>query len=336
MQLKVAINGFGRIGRNILRSALDEKKLEIVAINDLTDAKTLSHLLKYDSVHGRLNASVSAKESSLIINKKDIKILSERDPANLPWKELGVELVIESTGLFVDKANASKHLSAGAKRVIISAPAKEPDITIVLGVNEGKYDPRKHHIISNASCTTNCLAPIAKVLLENFGIKKGLMTTIHSYTNDQRILDLPHKDLRRARSAAVSMIPTTTGAAKAVSLVLPELKGKMDGMAIRVPTPNVSLVDLVAEVEKDTTAEEVNKTLKSAAEGELKNILQYSEEPLVSIDLNDNSHSSIVDGLSTSVIEKNMVKVLSWYDNEWAYSCRVRDLAMFIAEKGGL
>ena len=336
MELKVAINGFGRIGRNILRSALDEKKLEIVAINDLTDAKTLSHLLKYDSVHGRLNASVSAKESSLIVNEKDIKILSERDPANLPWKELGVELVVESTGLFVDKANVSKHLSAGAKRVIISAPAKEPDITIVLGVNEEKYDPTKHHIISNASCTTNCLAPIAKVLLENFGIKKGLMTTIHSYTNDQRILDLPHKDLRRARSAAVSMIPTTTGAAKAVSLVLPELKGKMDGMAIRVPTPNVSLVDLVAEVEKDTTAEEVNKTLKSAAEGELKNILQYSEEPLVSIDLNDNSHSSIVDGLSTSVIEKNMVKVLSWYDNEWAYSCRVRDLAMFIAEKGGL
>ncbi len=336
MELKVAINGFGRIGRNILRSALDEKKLEIVAINDLADAKTLSHLLKYDSVHGRLNASVSEKESSLIVNEKDIKILSERDPANLPWKELGVELVIESTGLFVDKANASKHLSAGAKRVIISAPAKEPDITIVLGVNEGKYDPRKHHIISNASCTTNCLAPIAKVLLENFGIKKGLMTTIHSYTNDQRILDLPHKDLRRARSAAVSMIPTTTGAAKAVSLVLPELKGKMDGMAIRVPTPNVSLVDLVVEVEKDTTTEEVNKTLKSAAEGELKNILQYSEEPLVSIDLNDNSHSSIVDGLSTSVIEKNMVKILSWYDNEWAYSCRVRDLAMFIAEKGGL
>ncbi|MDP7554623.1 MAG: type I glyceraldehyde-3-phosphate dehydrogenase [Nitrospinota bacterium] len=336
MELKVAINGFGRIGRNILRSALDEKKLEIVAINDLADAKTLSHLLKYDSVHGRLNASVSEKESSLIVNEKDIRILSERDPANLPWKELGVELVVESTGLFVDKANVSKHLSAGAKRVIISAPAKEPDITIVLGVNEEKYDPTKHHIISNASCTTNCLAPIAKVLLENFGIKKGLMTTIHSYTNDQRILDFPHKDLRRARSAAVSMIPTTTGAAKAVSLVLPELKGKMDGMAIRVPTPNVSLVDLVVEVEKDTTTEEVNKTLKSAAEGELKNILQYSEEPLVSIDLNDNSHSSIVDGLSTSVIEKNMVKVLSWYDNEWAYSCRVRDLAMFIAEKGGL
>ena len=333
MGLKVAINGFGRIGRNILRSALDEKKLEIVAVNDLTDAKTLAHLLKYDSVHGQLNASISTKENSLIVNGREIKILSERDPANLPWKGMGVDLVVESTGLFVDKTNASKHLGAGAKKVIISAPAKEPDITIVLGVNEGKYDPAKHHIISNASCTTNCLAPIAKVLLENFGIKKGLMTTIHSYTNDQRILDFPHKDLRRARSAAVSMIPTTTGAAKAVSLVLPELKGKMDGMAIRVPTPNVSLVDLVVEVEKDTTAEEVNKTLKSAAEGELKNILQYSEEPLVSIDLNDNPHSSIVDGLSTSVIEKNMLKVLSWYDNEWGYSCRVRDLAMFIAAK---
>ncbi len=336
MGLKVAINGFGRIGRNILRSALDEKKLEILAINDLTDAKTLAHLLKYDSVHGQLNASVNAKENFLVVNDKEIKILSERDPANLPWKDMGVDLVVESTGLFVDKANASKHLTAGAKKVIISAPAKEPDITIVLGVNEGKYDPAKHHIISNASCTTNCLAPIARVLLENFGIKKGLMTTIHSYTNDQRILDLPHKDLRRARSAAVSMIPTTTGAAKAVSLVLPELKGKMDGMAIRVPTPNVSLIDLVVEVEKNTTSEEVNKVLKSAAAGELKNILQYSEEPLVSIDFNGNPHSSIVDALSTTVIEGNMVKVLSWYDNEWGYSFRVRDLAIFIAEKGGL
>ena len=336
MGLKVAINGFGRIGRNILRSALDEKKLEILAINDLTDAKTLAHLLKYDSVHGQLNASVNAKENFLVVNDKEIKILSERDPANLPWKDMGVDLVVESTGLFVDKANASKHLTAGAKKVIISAPAKEPDITIVLGVNEGKYDPAKHHIISNASCTTNCLAPIARVLLENFGSKKGLMTTIHSYTNDQRSLDLPHKDLRRARSAAVSMIPTTTGAAKAVSLVLPELKGKMDGMAIRVPTPNVSLIDLVVEVEKNTTSEEVNKVLKSAAAGELKNILQYSEEPLVSIDFNGNPHSSIVDALSTTVIEGNMVKVLSWYDNEWGYSCRVRDLAMFIAEKGGL
>lgn len=333
MGLKIGINGFGRIGRNILRSALDEKKLEIVAINDLTDAKTLAHLLKYDSVHGQLNASVNAKENHLVVNGKEIKIISERDPAKLPWKDMGVDLVVESTGLFVDKANASKHLSAGAKKVIISAPAKEPDITIVLGVNEEKYDPAKHHIISNASCTTNCLAPIAKVLLENFGIKKGLMTTIHSYTNDQRILDFPHKDLRRARSAAVSMIPTTTGAAKAVSLVLPELKGKMDGMAIRVPTPNVSLIDLVVEVEKNTTSEEVNKVLKSAAEGELKNILQYSEEPLVSIDLNGNPHSSILDALSTTVIEGNMVKILSWYDNEWGYSCRVRDLAMFIAAK---
>ncbi len=333
MVLKVAINGFGRIGRNILRSALNEKKLTVVAINDLTDSKTLAHLLKYDSVHGQLNATVSAGESSLIVNDMDIKIFSERDPANLPWKGLGVDLVVECTGLFVDKANASKHLAAGAKKVIISAPAKEPDITIVLGVNEEKYDPAKHHIISNASCTTNCLAPVAKVLLEKFGIKRGLMTTIHSYTNDQRILDLPHKDLRRARSAAISMIPTTTGAAKAVSLVLPELKGKMDGMAIRVPTPNVSLVDLVTEIEKETTVDEVNKALKSAAQGELKNILEYSEEPLVSIDMNGNSHSSIVDGLSTSVIEKNMVKVLAWYDNEWGYSCRVRDLALYISSK---
>ena len=333
MVLKVAINGFGRIGRNILRSALNEKKLTVVAINDLTDSKTLAHLLKYDSVHGQLNGKVRAKENSLIVNDMDIKIFSERDPANLPWKDLGVDLVVECTGLFVDKANASKHLAAGAKKVIISAPAKEPDITIVLGVNEEKYDPAKHHIISNASCTTNCLAPVAKVLLEKFGIKRGLMTTIHSYTNDQRILDLPHKDLRRARSAAISMIPTTTGAAKAVSLVLPELKGKMDGMAIRVPTPNVSLVDLVTEIEKETTVDEVNKALKSAAQGELKNILEYSEEPLVSIDINGNPHSSIVDSLSTSVIEKNMVKVLAWYDNEWGYSCRVRDLALYISSK---
>jgi glyceraldehyde 3-phosphate dehydrogenase len=333
MVLKVAINGFGRIGRNILRSMLNENKLTVVAINDLTDSKTLAHLLKYDSVHGQLNGKVRAKENSLIVNDMDIKIFSERDPANLPWKDLGVDLVVECTGLFVDKANASKHLAAGAKKVIISAPAKEPDITIVLGVNEEKYDPAKHHIISNASCTTNCLAPVAKVLLEKFGIKRGLMTTIHSYTNDQRILDLPHKDLRRARSAAISMIPTTTGAAKAVSLVLPELKGKMDGMAIRVPTPNVSLVDLVTEIEKETTADEVNKALKSAAQGELKNILEYSEEPLVSIDINGNPHSSIVDSLSTSVIEKNMVKVLAWYDNEWGYSCRVRDLALYISSK---
>lgn len=331
MGLKVAVNGFGRIGRNVLRTAFKENQLEFIAINDLTDAKTLAHLLKYDSVHGQLNESISIEGNSIILNNNKIQIISERDPAALPWKELGVDLVIEATGLFADKAKASKHLAAGAKKVIITAPAKEPDLTVVLGVNEEKYDPSKHHVISNASCTTNCLAPIAKVLLKNFGIKKGLMTTIHSYTNDQRILDLPHKDLRRTRSAALSMIPTTTGAAKAVSLVLPELKGKMDGMAIRVPTPNVSLVDLVVEVEANTTSEKVNNAFKTAAEGELKNILQYTEEPLVSIDINNNPHSSVVDGLSTNVIGNNMVKVLAWYDNEWGYSCRIRDLILFIA-----
>jgi len=333
MSLKVAINGFGRIGRNVLRAALNEDAMEIVAINDLTDAKTLGHLLKYDSVHGRLDAPISVQENAIILKGKTIQIISERDPAKLPWEKLGIDVVIESTGFFVDKANASKHIAAGAKKVIISAPAKDPDITIVLGVNEEKYDPSKHHIISNASCTTNCLAPIAKVLLQNFGIKKGLMIPIHSYTNDQKILDLPHKDLRRSRAAALSMIPTSTGAAKAVSLVLPELKGKMDGMAIRVPTPNVSLVDLVVEVEKNTTSEEVNNVLNSAAEGKLKNILQYSDEPLVSVDLNNNPHSSIIDSLSTNVIQDNMVKVLSWYDNEWGYSSRIKDLVLYIADK---
>jgi len=333
MGLKVAINGFGRIGRNVLRAALNENKMEVLAINDLTDAKTLGHLLKYDSVHGQLNTPISVQENAIILKDKTIQIISERDPAKLPWEKLGIDVVIESTGFFVDKASASKHITAGAKKVIISAPAKEPDITIVLGVNEEKYDPSKHHIISNASCTTNCLAPIAKVLLQNFGIKKGLMTTIHSYTNDQKILDFPHKDLRRSRSAALSMIPTSTGAAKAVSLVLPELKGKMDGMAIRVPTPNVSIVDLVVEVEKNTTSEEVNNILNSAAEGKLKNILQYTNEPLVSVDLNNNPHSSIVDGLSTNVIQDNLVKVLAWYDNEWGYSCRIKDLILFIADK---
>ncbi len=333
MGLKVAINGFGRIGRNVLRAALNENKMEVIAINDLTDSKTLGHLLKYDSVHGQLNTPISVQENAIILKDKTIQIISERDPAKLPWEKLGIDVVIESTGFFVDKASASKHITAGAKKVIISAPAKEPDITIVLGVNEEKYDPSKHHIISNASCTTNCLAPIAKVLLQNFGIKKGLMTTIHSYTNDQKILDLPHKDLRRTRAAALSMIPTSTGAAKAVSLVLPELKGKMDGMAIRVPTPNVSLVDLVVEVEKNTTSEEVNNVLNSAAEGKLKNILQYTNEPLVSVDLNNNPHSSIVDSLSTNVIQDNLVKVLAWYDNEWGYSCRIKDLILFIADK---
>jgi len=334
MSIKVGINGFGRIGRNLLRASLNTKEIEFVAANDITDAKTLAHLLKYDSILGNLDADVKAQGDTILVNGKPLKVLAVSDPSQLPWKDLGVDIVVESTGRFTEKDGASKHLSAGAKKVIISAPAKNEDITIVLGVNEKSYDPKKHHVLSNASCTTNCLAPVAKVLLENFGIKRGLMTTIHSYTNDQKILDLPHKDLRRARAAAVSMIPTTTGAAKAVSLVLPQLKGKLDGMAIRVPTPNVSVVDLVAELDKDTTAEEVNASLKKAAEGELKGILQYCDEPLVSIDFNGNSNSSIVDALSTKVIEKKMVKVLAWYDNEWGYSCRVRDLISYIAGKG--
>jgi len=334
MAIKVGINGFGRIGRNLLRASLNTKEIEFVAANDITDAKTLAHLLKYDSILGNLDADVKAQGDTISVNGKPLKVLAVSDPSQLPWKDLGVDIVVESTGRFTEKDGASKHLSAGAKKVIISAPAKNEDITIVLGVNEKSYDPKKHHVLSNASCTTNCLAPVAKVLLENFGIKRGLMTTIHSYTNDQKILDLPHKDLRRARAAAVSMIPTTTGAAKAVSLVLPQLKGKLDGMAIRVPTPNVSVVDLVAELDKDTTAEEVNAALKKAAEGELKGILQYCDEPLVSIDFNGNSNSSIVDALSTKVIEKKMVKVLAWYDNEWGYSCRVRDLILYIAGKG--
>ena len=332
--IKVGINGFGRIGRNLLRASLNTKEIEFVAANDITDAKTLAHLLKYDSILGNLDADVKAQGDTISVNGKPLKVLAVSDPSQLPWKDLGVDIVVESTGRFTEKDGASKHLSAGAKKVIISAPAKNEDITIVLGVNEKSYDPKKHHVLSNASCTTNCLAPVAKVLLENFGIKRGLMTTIHSYTNDQKILDLPHKDLRRARAAALSMIPTTTGAAKAVSLVLPQLKGKLDGMAIRVPTPNVSVVDLVAELDKDTTAEEVNASLKKAAEGELKGILQYCDEPLVSIDFNGNSNSSIVDALSTKVIEKKMVKVLAWYDNEWGYSCRVRDLISYIAGKG--
>ncbi|OGW02980.1 MAG: type I glyceraldehyde-3-phosphate dehydrogenase [Nitrospinae bacterium RIFCSPLOWO2_01_FULL_39_10] len=334
MAIKVGINGFGRIGRNLLRASLNTKEIEFVAANDITDAKTLAHLLKYDSILGNLDADVRAQGDIISVNGKPLKVLAVSDPSQLPWRDLGVDIVVESTGRFTEKDGASKHLSAGAKKVIISAPAKNEDITIVLGVNEKSYDPKKHHVLSNASCTTNCLAPVAKVLLENFGIKRGLMTTIHSYTNDQKILDLPHKDLRRARAAALSMIPTTTGAAKAVSLVLPQLKGKLDGMAIRVPTPNVSVVDLVAELDKDTTAEEVNAAFKKAAEGELKGILQYCDEPLVSIDFNGNSNSSIVDALSTKVIEKKMVKVLAWYDNEWGYSCRVRDLILYIAGKG--
>ena len=332
MATRVGINGFGRIGRNFLRAAYGDPALEIVAVNDITDAKTLGHLLKYDSVHGAFKGSVEVKDNALAVDGKTVKVFASKDPASLPWKDLGVQVVVESTGRFTDRAGASKHLEAGAKKVVISAPAKEEDITIVLGVNENRYDPAKHHIISNASCTTNCLAPVAKVVLQAFGIKHGFMTTIHSYTNDQQILDLPHKDLRRARAAAMSMIPTSTGAAKAVGLVLPELKGKMHGLAIRVPTPNVSLVDLVAEVEKVATVEEVNNALRKAAEGELQGILGFCEEPLVSVDFNGNSLSSIVDGPSTSVMDGTMVKVLAWYDNEWGYSCRVRDLIKFIAK----
>ncbi|HHN65082.1 MAG TPA: type I glyceraldehyde-3-phosphate dehydrogenase [Nitrospirae bacterium] len=330
MAVKVGINGFGRIGRNFFRASMNQTDFEIVAINDLTDARTLAHLLKYDSVHGIFSADVQAADDSIVVNGRTIKVTAIKDPAELPWKELGVDFVIESTGVFRDKASASKHLEAGASWVIITAPAKEPDITVCIGVNEDRIDPSSHRIISNASCTTNCLAPVAKVLNDSFGIVRGLMTTIHSYTNDQRILDLPHKDLRRARAAAMNMIPTTTGAAKAVGLVLPELKGRLDGMAIRVPTPNVSVVDLVAELQKDVTAEDVNAALKAASEGQLKGIMEYSEEPLVSMDLNGNDHSSIVDATVTKVIENRMVKVLAWYDNEWGYSSRLRDLIQYI------
>lgn len=333
MAVKVAINGFGRIGRIFLRQSTGYKDFEVVAINDLTDAKTLAHLLKYDSVHGIFNADVKATDNGIVVNGREIKILAITDPEKLPWKDLGVDVVLEATGRFTEKASASKHITAGAKWVIISAPAKDPDVTVCMGVNEETLDPSKHKIISNASCTTNCLAPVAKVLHQEFGIARGLMTTIHSYTNDQRILDLPHKDLRRARAAAVNMIPTTTGAAKAVGLVLPDLKGKLDGMAIRVPTPNVSVVDLVAELKKDTSAEEVNAALKKAAEGKMKGILQYTEEPVVSIDFNGNAHSSIVDATVTKVLEGRMVKVISWYDNETGYSSRVRDLIIYLTKR---
>ena len=334
MAVKVGINGFGRIGRCVLRSAMGNPDIDFMAINDLTAPETLAHLLKYDSVHGTFKGEVSFDSESITVDGKRIRITAEKDPSKLPWKDLGVEVVLESTGIFTKREGAQKHLEAGAKKVIISAPATNEDITIVLGVNDAAYDPKKDHIVSNASCTTNCLAPVAKVLLDNFGIQRGLMTTIHSYTNDQNVLDLPHKDLRRARAAALSMIPTTTGAAKAVSLVLPSLKGKLDGMAIRVPTPNVSVVDLVAELEKDATAEEVNKALKDAANGPLKGILEYTDLPLVSSDFNGSSSSSIVDGLCTRVMEKRMVKILSWYDNEWGYSSRVRDLILFMVKKG--
>lgn len=332
MSVKVAINGFGRIGRNVLRIASGSKEMDVVAINDLTDAATLAHLFKYDSVHGTFAGEVSVDGSNLVVNGKKIQILSQRNPAELPWKELGVEIVIEATGLFTDRSKAAMHLEAGAQKVVISAPGKDADITVCMGINETEYDPAQHQIISNASCTTNCLAPVAKVLLQEFGIVRGMMTTIHAYTNDQSILDLPHKDLRRARAAAVSMIPTTTGAAKAVSLVLPELKGKLDGMAVRVPTPNVSLVDLVVETEKATSIEEVNAAMKAASEGSLKGILDYCALPLVSVDFNGSPASSTFDSLTTNVIGGTMVKVLTWYDNEWGYSNRVFDLVRFISK----
>ncbi|MCY8545936.1 type I glyceraldehyde-3-phosphate dehydrogenase [Bacillus vallismortis] len=334
MAVKVGINGFGRIGRNVFRAALNNPEVEVVAVNDLTDANMLAHLLQYDSVHGKLDAEVSVDGNNLVVNGKTIEVSAERDPAKLSWGKQGVEIVVESTGFFTKRADAAKHLEAGAKKVIISAPANEEDITIVMGVNEDKYDAANHDVISNASCTTNCLAPFAKVLNDKFGLKRGMMTTVHSYTNDQQILDLPHKDYRRARAAAENIIPTSTGAAKAVSLVLPELKGKLNGGAMRVPTPNVSLVDLVAELNQEVTAEDVNAALKEAAEGDLKGILGYSEEPLVSGDYNGNKNSSTIDALSTMVMEGSMVKVISWYDNESGYSNRVVDLAAYIAKQG--
>ncbi|MDP8234031.1 MAG: type I glyceraldehyde-3-phosphate dehydrogenase [Candidatus Saelkia tenebricola] len=335
MAVKVAINGFGRIGRLVFRAGLGSEEFEVIAINDLpVPIETLAHLLKYDSNFGELDAEVSYRDGALVVNGKEIKVLSYKDPRELPWQEMGVDIVVESTGIFRDRAGAQKHIDAGCKKVVISAPAKDEDITVVLGVNDKSYNPKEHNIISNASCTTNCIAPIAKVLLENFGIKHGLMTTIHSYTNDQQILDLPHKDLRRARAAALSMIPTTTGAAKATALVIPELKGKLDGLAVRVPTPNVSLVDFVAEVEKDVTKEEVNQALEKASKGELKGILRYMDIPLVSKDFNGDNHSSIVDSDMTQVIDKTMVKVLSWYDNEWGYSTRVVDLIKYLISLG--
>ena len=334
MTVKIGINGFGRIGRNIFRQALNNENVEIVAINDLTDAEMLAHLLKYDSVHGKLGADVEVDGDDLIVNGKKIHVYSEFDPANIGWKNHGVEIVIESTGRFTNRKDAVKHIEAGAKKVIISAPASDDDFTVVMGVNENDYDAENHHIISNASCTTNCLAPFAKVLDEKFGIKRGLMTTIHAYTNDQQILDLPHKDYRRARAAAENIIPTSTGAAKAVGKVLPNLNGKLNGMAVRVPVPDGSVVDLVAELEQNVTAEQVNEAFRQAAEEDLKGILHYSEEPLVSTDIVGDPHSSIIDGLSTMVLEDNMVKVVSWYDNEMGYSARCVDLAQFLKEKG--
>jgi glyceraldehyde 3-phosphate dehydrogenase (phosphorylating) len=334
MAIKVGINGFGRIGRNIMRAALGNTNVNFVAVNDITNTQTLAHLLKYDSILGNLHATIESKADSISVNGDEFKVLSSRDPGALPWKDLGVEIVFESTGLFTDRDAAAKHIAAGAKKVIITAPAKKPDATFVMGVNNDKYDPAKHHIVSNASCTTNCLAPFAKVLHENFGIVRGWMTTIHSYTNDQQLLDLPHKDLRRARAAALSMIPTTTGAAAAVGEVLPDLKGKLDGFAMRVPTPNVSVVDLAAIVSKKTTKDEINAAFTAASTGAMKGILAVSNDPLVSIDFRGNSNSSIVDSAYTAVMDGDFVKVLSWYDNEWGYSVRCVDLLQYIASKG--
>lgn len=331
MSIRVGINGFGRIGRCVLRAMGDTTDLEIVAVNDLTDAGTLAHLLKYDSVHGRFAGTVEAREKAIVVNGREIGVLAVKDPGELPWKDLGVDIVLESTGRFVDRDSAARHLAQGAKKVVISAPAKGEDITVAMGINEKTYDPARHHVLSNASCTTNCLAPVAKVLHENWGIERGLMTTIHSYTNDQRILDLPHKDLRRARAAAVSMIPTTTGAAKAVALVLPDLKGKLDGMAIRTPNSNVSLVDLTASLGRSTTPEEINDAFRKAADGPLNGILAVSDEPLVSVDFNGDPHSATVDALSTRVMDGRLAKVLAWYDNETGYAHRCVDLMRFVA-----
>ncbi|MEX2273713.1 MAG: type I glyceraldehyde-3-phosphate dehydrogenase [Vicinamibacterales bacterium] len=334
MAIKVGINGFGRIGRNILRAAMAFDDIDIVAVNDLTDAATLAHLLKYDSILGNLNAGISAKGTTISVDGDGFEVLSQKDPSALPWTSLGVDVVFESTGRFTDRESAARHLTAGAKRVIITAPAKKPDVTVLMGVNHETYDPSKHQIVSNASCTTNCLAPMALVLHETFGIRQGWMTTVHSYTNDQQLLDLPHTDLRRARAAALSIIPTTTGAATAVGEVLPELKGKLDGISMRVPTPNVSCVDLVANLDKPATADAINAAFKKAAEGPLKGILQYVEEPLVSIDFRGNPHSSIIDAPYTKVMGDSFIKTLAWYDNEWGYSSRCVDLLRFMAGKG--
>ncbi|MDQ1352041.1 MAG: hypothetical protein QG657_2347 [Acidobacteriota bacterium] len=333
MSYKVVINGFGRIGRNFFRTSMDQTSYEIVAVNDITSPATLAHLLKYDSIFGRFNGKVQAKEDSIVVNGKEIKVFAQKDPAALPWKALGVDLVVESTGVFKNREDLAKHLKAGALKVIISAPATDPDITIVMGVNDHDYNHSSHHVISNASCTTNCVAPVAKILHDNFGIVQGNMTTIHAYTNDQKILDLPHKDLRRARAAALNIIPTTTGAAKAIGLVIPELKGKITGSSIRVPTPNGSLVDLVVQLEKPASEEQLNRLFKEAAENKLNGILEYSDDPLVSTDIIGNSHSAIIDAEFITVISDSMIKVLAWYDNEWGYSCRLKDLILKICKE---